>query len=180
MDLQLSIHCFIPLWPSQYKMLKSHQQTLQNVKWFPCWDSSMNKNSLYFWRQPLKLFLFLRWYCQCFLTPMSWDFSQQLSDALHMRQENTHVQFGKHGSKIGPNMTFPSFFKIIFGYQFCLKNANNNRNRKIWTQCSNQKFSRKSGGFATMYQHISSIMSMTIVKVTSCLWTVENSHSNHD
>ena len=75
---------------------------------------------------------------------------------------------------------FSFLFQNNFWISVFQKNANNNCNRKIRTQYYNQKFSRESRGFATMYQHISSIMLMTIVKVTSCLWTVENSHSSRD
>ena len=75
-----------------------------------------------FWTKPRKLFLFLQFW-QCLLTPTSWHFARQQSDAVCMHQENTHVWVRKFGSRIGLYTTFnspppPPFF---FLHQFFKK-----------------------------------------------------------
>ena len=69
-----------------------------------------------FWAYDAINFFFFCWYHRCLLTPTSWQFSCQQKDVQRMHQENTYIQFGKLGSRIGLHMTVPSFF--LFGHQF--------------------------------------------------------------
>ena len=95
-----------------------------------------------FWANDAINFFFFCWYHRCLLTPTSWQFSCQQKDVQRMHQENTYIQFGKLGSRIGLCITFPSFFGGGVWATTFLKAKNSNGTWKIWTQCQNQKNSR--------------------------------------
>ena len=109
------------------------------------------------------------WYCQRWLTPSSWHFSRQQSDALRMRQENTHVRFGIVGSRNGPYATFslsPPPFSFFYGVNFS-QNGKYQWKSENLTRCWNRKNSGKSrriGRYCPSYGEVRAFCSLKIPK----------------
>ena len=76
--------------------------------------------------------------------------SCQQRDAPHMRQENKHIWFEKFGSRIGPQVTFPSFFFVFLDINFAKKWKITMEIKQSRLNVKNWKFPGNLEGLAAM------------------------------